>query len=117
VAAKNINIGNDVIMSWGVTISDHDSHSLDNNLRARDVVDWGQGRKNWDDIKVAEVVVENNVWIGFNAIILKGVTLGQGSIVGAGSVVTRDVPPYSVVAGNPARVIKVLDQQVKTIYE
>lgn len=54
----------------------------------------------------AEIVLENDVWIGANAVIIGGVTIGEGSIVGAGSVVTKDVPPYSVVGGTPARVIR-----------
>lgn len=54
----------------------------------------------------AEIVIEENVWIGFRCTILKGVRIGKGSIVGANSSVTSDVPPYSIVAGNPARVIK-----------
>ncbi len=52
--------------------------------------------------------IENDAWIGAGAIILPGLTIGEGSIVGAGAVVTKDVPPHSVVAGNPARVIKTL---------
>lgn len=52
------------------------------------------------------VIIEDDVWIGASAIILPGVTIGRGSIIGAGSVVTRHVPPYSVVAGSPARVIR-----------
>ena len=52
--------------------------------------------------------IENDAWIGAGAIILPGLTIGEGSIVGAGAVVTKDVPPHSVVAGNPARVIKKL---------
>ena len=58
------------------------------------------------------VFIEDNCWIGQNAAILKGVTIGQGSIVGANSVVTHDVPSHSVVAGNPARIIKRLDVSV-----
>jgi galactoside O-acetyltransferase len=54
------------------------------------------------------VKIEDKVWIGFNSIILKGVTVGEGAIVGAGSVVTKDVPPYTIVAGNPARIIREL---------
>ena len=54
-----------------------------------------------------DIIVEDDVWIGARATILKGVTIGEGSIVGACSVVTHDVPPYSIVAGNPAKVIKV----------
>ena len=53
-----------------------------------------------------DIVIEDDVWVGTRAIILKGVRIGKGSIVGAGSVVTKDVPPYSVVGGNPAKVIK-----------
>jgi maltose O-acetyltransferase len=52
------------------------------------------------------VVFENDVWIGARAIILPGVHIGQGAIVGAGAVVTKDVPPYAIVGGNPAKVIK-----------
>lgn len=52
------------------------------------------------------ITIEDNVWIGCECVILKGVTIGRGAIIGAGSVVTRDVPPYTMAAGNPARVIK-----------
>lgn len=51
-------------------------------------------------------VIGNDVWIGSNAVIMAGVEVGDGSVVGAGSIVTKDVPAYSIVAGNPARVIK-----------
>ena len=53
-----------------------------------------------------DIIIESDVWIGARATILKGVTIGRGSIVGACSVVTNDVPPYSIVAGNPARIIR-----------
>jgi acetyltransferase-like isoleucine patch superfamily enzyme len=56
-------------------------------------------------VKHAPVVLEEDVWVGANAMILKGVTVGRASIVGAGAVVTKDVPPNSIVAGNPARII------------
>ncbi len=52
------------------------------------------------------VIIEDDCWIGAGAIILNGITIGKGSVVGAGSVVTKDVPPYTIVAGNPARKIK-----------
>ena len=55
---------------------------------------------------LAKVVIEDDVWIGYRAMILPGVTVGKGSIIGAGAVVTKDVPPYSVVGGVPARIIK-----------
>ena len=60
------------------------------------------------------VVVEDDVLIGANVVVLEGVTVGKGSVVAAGAVVTKDVPPYSVVAGVPARVIKEIDDQTKS---
>jgi galactoside O-acetyltransferase len=108
VCYRSITIGDDVIMSWGVTIVDHDSHSIDWANRRDDVRDWGQGRKNWEHVTQAPVVVADKAWIGFNVNILKGVTIGEGAVIGACAVVTRDVAPYSVVVGNPARVVRLL---------
>lgn len=104
-----IDIEDDVIMSWGVTIVDHDSHTLDWHGRSRDVADWMVGRKDWSGITVKPVRIERRAWIGFGAVILKGVSIGEGAVVGAGAVVTRDVAPYTVVAGNPARVVRQLN--------
>ena len=58
------------------------------------------------------VVIEDKVWIGINATILPGVRVGYGAIIGANSVVTKDVPPMTVVAGNPARTIKELKKEI-----
>jgi galactoside O-acetyltransferase len=106
VTAESVTIGNDVLVSWGCQIVDHDSHALAWEHRASDVADWYAGRKDWTHVARAAVVVADRAWIGFGAIILKGVTIGEGAVVAAGSVVTRDVPAYSVVGGNPARVIR-----------
>jgi acetyltransferase-like isoleucine patch superfamily enzyme len=106
VCHTEITLGNDVIISWGVTIVDHDSHTLDWGGRNRDVADWMQGRKDWSRVAIQPVQIDDKVWIGFGASILKGVRIGEGAVVAAQSVVTRDVPPYSLVAGNPARVIR-----------
>jgi acetyltransferase-like isoleucine patch superfamily enzyme len=110
VSAQQITLGDDVVISWGVTIVDHNSHAIDWAQRANDVLDWGRGEKNWNNVKIAPVRIHDKAWIGFNAIILKGVTVGEGAIVAAGSVVTKDVLPYCVVAGNPARVIRTLSE-------
>jgi acetyltransferase-like isoleucine patch superfamily enzyme len=105
-----ITIGDDVIISWGATIVDHDSHSLSWEERKNDVADWKRGIKRWESVTVRPVCIENKAWIGFGASILKGVTVGEGAVVGANAVVTRDVLPYTVVAGNPAKIIRKLKE-------
>jgi acetyltransferase-like isoleucine patch superfamily enzyme len=67
--------------------------------------------KNWDVVKMASIKIQDKVWLGMNVTVLKGVTIGEGSVVAAGSIVTKDVPPWTLVAGNPARVIKELPQE------
>lgn len=108
VCAEGIEVGNDVLVSWGCTIVDHDSHALAWKDRSRDVENWYEGRKDWTPVERAAVRIGDKAWIGFNAIILKGVTIGEGAIIGAGSVVTRDVPAFTIAAGNPARPIREL---------
>jgi acetyltransferase-like isoleucine patch superfamily enzyme len=108
ICYRSIVIGDDVIMSWGITIVDHDSHSLEWEQRKDDVREWARGRKKWDHVMHAPVIICDKVWIGFNVSILKGVTIGEGAIIAACSVVTRDVPPFSLAAGNPARVVRSL---------
>ncbi len=110
VVAQRIEIGDDVLISWGCTIVDHDSHSLIWPERAQDVSNHYQGRKDWANVKIAPVRIANRVWIGFDCIILKGVTIGEGAVVAAGSVVTKSVAPYTLVAGNPARPIRSLER-------
>jgi acetyltransferase-like isoleucine patch superfamily enzyme len=108
VCAEHIEVGDDVLISWGCTIVDHNSHALAWKDRSRDVENWYEGRKDWTPVERGAVRIGNRAWIGFNAIVLKGVTIGEGAIIGAGSVVTRDVPAFSIAAGNPARVIREL---------
>ncbi len=110
VCAKNIIIGSDVLISWGCTIVDHDSHSVIFNNRSKDVQKWFHGLKDWNDVKVASVMINDKAWLGFNVIVLKGVTIGEGAVIGAGSVVTKDVPPYTINVGNPAHVIRDIPQ-------
>jgi acetyltransferase-like isoleucine patch superfamily enzyme len=105
-AAVGITIGDDVLIAFGALIMDHDSHSLDFEQRRHDVTEWVQGRKDWTHVSRASVRVDDKVWVGTRAIILKGVHLGEGCVVAAGSVVTRDVPAWTLVAGSPARVIR-----------
>lgn len=119
ICLEEIEIGNDVMFSWGCTIMDNDAHSLFWNKRANDVLDWKRGTdegvigryKDWKYVKRSKITVKDKAWIGFNSIILKGVTIGEGAIVAAGSVVTSNVPDYSVVGGNPAKIIKYITNE------
>lgn len=113
ICAENIVIGNDVMISWGCTIVDHDSHSLKWEERSNDVMNWIEGKKDWSIVESAPVYIENKAWLGFNVTVLKGITIGEGAVVAACSVVTKDVLPYTLVAGNPAKAIRILKEEVK----
>ncbi|MEP0870510.1 acyltransferase [Trichocoleus desertorum AS-A10] len=106
ISAESIDIGNDVLVSWNVTVVDHDSHAIAFSQRSQDAVNWLTFQKDWAPVKIAPVKICDKAWIGFNSIILKGITIGEGAIIGAGSVVTKDVRAWTIVAGNPARVIR-----------
>ncbi len=98
VSRSGIELGNNVLVGGGVQIFDNDFHPV--NYRER--------QKN-ENIKKSPVVVEDNVFIGANSIILKGVRIGEGAVIGAGSVVTKSVPANEVWAGNPARYVKKIE--------
>lgn len=97
-AASSIRIGTGCLIGANVTLADTDFHALDPANR--------RYNKNPDDVGTAPIVIEDNVFIGADVFVLKGVTIGKNSVVGAGAVITRDVPENSIVAGNPAKVIK-----------
>jgi acetyltransferase-like isoleucine patch superfamily enzyme len=97
------------MISWGVTVVDHNSHALNARDRLPDIPAWREGKKDWSKVMIAPVRIRDSAWIGFNAIILKGVTVGKGAVVSAGAVVAQDVPDYAVVMGNPAPVIHFTD--------
>jgi acetyltransferase-like isoleucine patch superfamily enzyme len=105
-SATRIELGDDVLISWGCNIVDHNSHAIRWPQRKQDVRDWYHDKKDWTNVIVNPVKISDKVWIGLNTIILKGVEIGEGSVVAAGSVVTKSVPPWTVVAGNPAKVIR-----------
>ena len=94
-ARGKISIGSNTMVGPNTIIADHDGHAA-----------WPPVER-WTNLgSISEVVIENDVWIGMNCIILKGVRIGSGSIIAAGSIVTKDVEPNSLYAGNPAKKIK-----------
>ena len=96
-ATRLVRIGRNCLIAANVSLLDSDGHGVS-------LADRGKANP------ISEpIVIEDNVWIGANTIVLKGVTIGRGAIVAAGSVVTRDVAPMTLVGGNPARTIKALD--------
>ena len=97
MAAESIVIGDACMIAHGAYISDADWHGIYD--RAEPVG------------TTKPVIMEDNVWIGDSAIICKGVTIGKNSIIGAGAVVTKDVPANSIYAGNPAKLVKELDDK------
>jgi acetyltransferase-like isoleucine patch superfamily enzyme len=94
-----VTIKNNVLIGVGARIYDSDFHSLSRSKRRID---------DQDSIHVAPVLIEDDVWIGAYAFILKGVTIGEGAIVAAGSVVTHSVAPNTIVGGSPAKLLKIL---------
>jgi len=93
-AATSITIGSHVLLGSGCLITDSDAHPVDPDERR-----LGGGCIS------KPIVIEDDVFIGTRAIVLKGVTIGKGSVIGAGAVVSKSIPPYSIAVGNPAKVI------------
>ena len=112
-SAKKISIGNRVLVSHNVNIHDNVSHPLGSKERHEDFMQifYGGGLQENVDLREAEVVIGDDVWIGFNAVILKGVTIGNGAIIGAGAFITNDVPANAVVVGNPQRIMRYNEQE------
>ena len=92
--SAQVTIGNNVLIGSGVLITDTDAHAI-----------HYQERNDSSKIKTIPVLIEDDVFIGARSIILKGVTIGMGSVVGAGSVVVKNVPSMVIVGGNPAKII------------
>jgi acetyltransferase-like isoleucine patch superfamily enzyme len=87
---------------------DSNLHPISPNRRLQDAINFSMGifPDVYTNIPNSPLVIHDSVWIGVSSIILKGVTIGKGAIIGAGSVVTKDVPPWTIVAGNPASIIR-----------
>ena len=111
----NRKIGDYTLLSWNVVLMDSYRMSLDPEVRKRELERAAMSGQrlpmfvDGDGPPAKPIRIGKNVWIGFDSIVLPGVTIGDGAIVGARSVVVEDVEPYTVVAGNPARLIRRLD--------
>jgi acetyltransferase-like isoleucine patch superfamily enzyme len=116
-----VEIGNHVTIAWGCVIYDHNSHSISYLDRVKDqdqqLIDFPTGslcaHKDWSNVATAPIRICDHAWLGFDVLVLKGVTIGEGAIVGARSVVTKDVPPWTIAAGNPARVVKEIPPELR----
>lgn len=104
-AIESVEIGDNALIASRVFISDH-NHG---NYQAHDVASWPDVAPAARPLSSRPVRIGRNVWLGEQVCVLPGVTIGDGAIVGANSVVTRDVPSNAIAAGNPARVIRVFD--------
>ena len=110
-SANRIYIGNRVLIAHNVNIhdaNDHPINPIERHEHYKKIITTGHPKQ--VNMKSAEINIEDDVWIGFNSIILKGVTIGRGSIIAAGTVVDRDIEPFTIVAGNPARIIRMIDK-------
>jgi acetyltransferase-like isoleucine patch superfamily enzyme len=110
ICDSEIIIGDYALISWNVVLMD--TYRVPRTLAARraelETVPLRGLRLAAAKVETRPVRIEANVWIGFESCILPGITIGEGSIVGARSVVTTDVPPFTIVAGNPARLVRAL---------
>ena len=120
ISRDSITIGNDVTIAWDVILYDHNSHSIywnerknDTEQEYQDLLTTGDecANKNWSFVKSAPIVIKDKAWLGFGVTVLKGVTIGEGAVIGARSVVTHDIPAWTVAAGNPAVVVKKLPHE------
>lgn len=106
---NSVIIGNHVFGADNVYICDNNNHPISPEKRL-EMTFCPPNTDKWkwsNDLVVSSpIIIGDNVWLGRCSMILKGVTIGEGSIVAAGAVVTKSVPPYSIVAGNPAKVVK-----------
>ena len=110
-SGKSIIIGNRVLISHNVNIFDNQTHSLSAKNRNKHFKDiFLTGHPSSISLGDSGIVINDDVWIGCSSILLRGVHIGKGAVVGAGSVVTKNVPEWTLVAGNPAKEIRKISE-------
>jgi len=108
-SSSSIRIGNRVLISHNVSVFDSLTHPINAARRHEQFMAIAtKGHPESIDLGESPVVISDDAWIGANALILRGVTIGKGAIIAAGAVVTHDVPPNTIVGGNPATAIREL---------
>lgn len=123
ICRTRVELASDIFVAWGGYLYDHDSHSLDyrerqNDLR-RQLADHRSGQadytrsKDWGPVNAKPIRVRDNAWLGMECLVMKGVNVGEGAIVGARAVVTRDVAPWTIVGGNPAVALKEIPPELR----
>ena len=105
-AKENITIGNNVRIGSDTIILDNDAHNLDHNIRNSELVNKKGESIDGLTAASAPIIIKDGVLIGTRCIILKGVTIGENSIIGSGSIVTKSIPDNCIAAGNPCKIIK-----------
>lgn len=109
-SGQSISIGNNVLISHNVNIIDTNSHEIDYLERAENykkALVYGMPKEK-GNVLTGEIIIEDYVWVSYGVSILKNIKIGKGAIIASNSVVTKDVPAFSMVAGNPAKVMKML---------
>lgn len=111
ICDSELKIGDYALISWQVVLMD--TYRVPFEVKERrqilERLSDQESRQIHSNLPAQPIQIQDNVWIGFDACVLPGVTVGEGAVIGARSVVTQDVPPYAIVAGNPARVIRYLE--------
>jgi len=116
ICDSEISVGDYALISWNVVFMDSYGVSTDPAERRKqlEALAFDDRRRMPRGALAKPIRIGRNVWIGFDCVVLPGVTIGDGAIVGARSVVTEDVPPFTIVAGNPARVIRQIENDELT---
>jgi acetyltransferase-like isoleucine patch superfamily enzyme len=118
ICDAEVSIGDYALISWNVVLMDTYRVPMNAEQRRQEMklVPTREKRLACAAVAAQPIRIERNVWIGFDACILPGVTIGEGSIIGARSVVTQSVPPFTIAAGNPARIVREISPAERKAY-